>query len=167
VKNAKLKGGLILLGVFVLGSLTGAAGMRAYMQRDEVEELTGGPEARFGLQHFRALARELDLSDEQRQQVREIVKKHRPERRRLMQELSEGCGADMQEHKQKVDAEIRAVLTPEQQQRFDALLSKQRERFPFLAAPPRHGPGGRRGGGGPHGPGRRGGGPPPEPGPAP
>jgi Spy/CpxP family protein refolding chaperone len=129
VKSAKLKGGLILVGVFVLGGLAGGAGMRAYMQRDYAEELTAGPAERLGRRHFMALSRELDLSDEQREKVREIMRKHRPEREQLMQQLAEDCGAPLGEHKAKLDAEIRSVLDPEQQKRFDALLEKQDQRF--------------------------------------
>jgi Spy/CpxP family protein refolding chaperone len=131
VKSAKLKGGLILVGVFVLGGLAGGAGMRAFMQRDYADELMAEPAERLGRRHFQALARELDLSDEQRDKVRQIMRKYRPERAKLMEQLAEDCGEPLQEHKAKMDSEIRNVLDPEQQKRFDALLDKQEKRFSF------------------------------------
>jgi Spy/CpxP family protein refolding chaperone len=156
VKSAKLKGGLVLVGVFVLGTLAGGAATRAWMQRDYAEQLSGHAGERLARRHLRALERELDLTDEQRQRVREIIEKYRPEGETVMNTLAESCGAPLREHKAKVDAEIRAVLNPEQQKRFDALLEKQRERFPLVGPPPfgRHGGArvrGARGDGPPHG----------------
>jgi len=154
--NAKLKGALVLVGVFVLGALAGGAGMRTWMQREQAEEITQGPGRRLERRHLRALVRTLNLTRHQRDQVETIMQKHRPERDRLLQELSDNCGAPMQEHKQKIDSEIRVLLNPDQQQRFDALLETQGERFPFMRPPRR----GRHGGlhRGRHAPG---GGPPP------
>jgi Spy/CpxP family protein refolding chaperone len=136
VISAKLKGGLVLVGVFLLGGLAGGATARAWVQRDYAAQLTGRPGERIARRHLGALARELNLSDEQRERVRAIMDKHRSEREAVMKKLAESCGAPMREHKAKVDAEIRAVLDPEQRKRFDALLTKQRERFPLVGSPP-------------------------------
>jgi len=60
-----------------------------------------------------------------------------------MRTAMETCGKPLAEHKKKVDDEIRALLTPEQQQRFDQLLERQRERAPWERPPgagPRRGP---------------------------
>ena len=150
--NAKLKGALVLVGVFALGALAGGAGMRIWMQQERAEEITQGPGRRFERHHLRALERTLNLTREQRDQIEAIMQKYRPERNRLLRELSDNCGAPMKEHKQKIDSEIRALLNPDQQQRFDALLETQGKRFPFMRPPRR----GRHGGPhrGRHAPGR-------------
>jgi Spy/CpxP family protein refolding chaperone len=48
-----------------------------------------------------------------------------------MQSVMEKCGSPLAEQKQKMDGEIRAVLTPEQQKRYDELQEKHRDRLPF------------------------------------
>ena len=156
MKRTKLIGGLVLLGVFALGAVAGGAGVWAWTKQKYVDEATAGPGRRFERRHFRALARELDLRDEQRARIEEIMRQRRPEREKLMKEMAEKCAGPMKEHKAKVDEEIRAVLDPAQQKRFDELLEKQSKRFPLMG--PRrfgrhHGP--------PGGPPR--GGPPPGP----
>jgi protein CpxP len=81
----------------------------------------------------RALQRELGLTSQQRDAVQGILERQLPERRRLMSDMLQHCGDPLRVHKAKVDAEIRAVLNPEQQRRFDALAARQGERlFPRM-----------------------------------
>ena len=52
--------------------------------------------------------------------------------------LMERCAGPLREQRARVDAEIRAVLTPEQQQRFDKLVKEHEERKfgrPLSSAP--------------------------------
>jgi Spy/CpxP family protein refolding chaperone len=86
---------------------------------------------------------ELDLTDKQEQDARAIFEKHRPELDAILRESFPRVRAV----NDRIDAEIRALLTPEQQKKFDELRARR----------PRHGPG--RPGEGP-GPGE-----PPPPGP--
>jgi Spy/CpxP family protein refolding chaperone len=117
------------------------------------------------------MTRELGLSQAQQDKVREILDEQRPQRDQLhekieanrdaLHDLLEGGSADAaavgelvlegrrlhEQSRALRDAEqkaIRAILTPEQQKKFDSFQSKRR------------GPGGA---GGPGGPGRRGPGP--------
>ena len=150
--NTKLKGMLILTGVFALGAVAGAGGSWAWLQREVADELGGQMDHRFERRHLKALARQLDLSDEQRAKVAEVMASHREERDELMRSLAEDCGGELRQHREKVADEIRGLLDPEQQRRYDDLRKKQLERFPLMG-PPR---GGRKGG---HGPGRQGRGP--------
>jgi Spy/CpxP family protein refolding chaperone len=142
VNQTKLQGVLILVGVFLLGALAGGAGLFAWQQRESADELMAGPTE--WMQHRRliALGRRLDLTSAQRDRIRDIMVRHRAEREKLLTEVDERCGAVIREHKAKVDAEIRAVLSPGQQAEFDRLQAKQRERFPF-GQPPVMGRGGR------------------------
>ncbi|MFC1642009.1 hypothetical protein ACFL5O_04880 [Myxococcota bacterium] len=150
MRNAKLKGVMILSGVFLLGALAGGAGVRAWTQQEYTKEVTLEPDTRVERRHLRKLQWELDLSDQQRDGIRQIMQNYRPERRRLLRELAANCGTPMREHKRKLHNEIRAILNPSQQQHFDQLLAKQSERFPFIR-PPRsgHGAGRHVRGGGP------------------
>jgi len=43
--------------------------------------------------------------------------------------MFERCGAAVRKHKAAIDTEIRAVLEPQQQKRFDELAALHRERF--------------------------------------
>lgn len=131
MNRTKLKGVLVLVGVFVLGALAGGAGLFAWQQRERADELMAGPSERMQRRRLVALARQLDLSDAQRDRIREIMVYHRTEQEKLLRDANDQCGGALREHKAKVDAEIRAVLSPEQQAQFDRLQLKQRDRFPF------------------------------------
>ena len=79
---------------------------------------------------------QLDLSREQRQQVGKLMGEQMHERKQLVEKYLEKLSpADQKAMKdeiaakqQKTDAEIRAVLKPEQQKEFDAIQKKQAER---------------------------------------
>jgi len=71
----------------------------------------------------------------QTSRIQEIFRRHRDERKRLMREVNETCGAPLNAHRDQVDAEIRALLTPEQATRFDALRAERRRRMLGAPAP--------------------------------
>jgi Spy/CpxP family protein refolding chaperone len=130
VKQAVLKGYAVLAGVFVLGAVAGGGAAYAYVQK-QYAEILANDDRRFDDRRQRALVRELDLTAEQRDQIHAINERYRSERREVMQSMMEKCGEPLAEQKKKMDAEIRAVLTGDQQKRFDELLEKQRDRMPF------------------------------------
>jgi Spy/CpxP family protein refolding chaperone len=80
-------------------------------------------------QRMRAMQHALDLTAQQRVTIAAILDRQAPERRRLMGEMMRQCGDSARSHKSKVDAEIRAVLNPDQQVRFDQLAKRQAERL--------------------------------------
>lgn len=128
----------ILAAVFVLGAVTGGAGVAAWNgeERISVARLGYGPRGERPLQ---AMTRRLDLNAEQRHAIRALMEKHAPRRRAIMQEMMGSCGQELQKEKSMLDDEIRAVLTPEQRKRFDELSERQRERlFGPSSGPPRH-----------------------------
>jgi len=116
--RTNLKIWLVLLVVFVLGSVTGAALTGLYRSRGG-----GGAEAREKAMHerFEKMRSELDLTDPQTTSVRTILDETRNEYRALRAELR----PRFEEPRMKARARIRALLTPEQQKKFDALVAQQ------------------------------------------
>ena len=113
-----LKIWLVLLVVFVLGSVTGAALTGLYRSR-----AGGGAEARERAMHerFEKMRTELSLTDQQTTSVRTILDETRNEYRALRKELR----PRFEEPRLKARERIRALLTPEQQKKFDALVAQQ------------------------------------------
>jgi Spy/CpxP family protein refolding chaperone len=110
---------LVLVAVFVLGSVTGAALTGLYRSRASSDR----PEAREKAMHerFEKMRSELKLTDEQTKAVRAIIDETRNEYRALRTELR----PRFEEPRQKARARIRALLTPEQQQKFDGMIAQQ------------------------------------------
>lgn len=122
----------ILFAVFTLGGVAGGAAMAAWhgKQRRELASVGFGPR---GDRPILALVRRLELTREQRRSVEALLDQHGPKHRIIMQDMMSKCGHAMQVEKANLDGEIRAILTPEQQRRFDELSARQRER---LLGPP-------------------------------
>lgn len=136
--NARVAGVAVLTAVFALGAVAGGGGAYAWLRRDEAAgERPGMRDPR----RLRALERELDLTETQRAQVRAVLERSSEQRRALTQQMFERCGAEVRAQHDQVSAEIRTLLTPEQQPRFDAINARQRDRFPFGLGPPGRGRG--------------------------
>ena len=114
--HTRLKIWLVLLVVFVLGSVTGAALTGLYRSR-----ASGDSRERAMHEHFEKMREELNLTDQQTTQVRAILDDTRNEYRALRTELK----PRFDEPRQKARARIRALLTPEQQQKFDAIVAQK------------------------------------------
>ena len=114
-----LKIWLVLGVVFVLGCVTGVALTGLYRSRASGDR----PEARERAmnERFEKMRSELSLTDQQATAVRTILDETRNEYRALRTELR----PRFDEPRQKARARIRALLTPEQQQKFDALVAQQ------------------------------------------
>ena len=117
--RTKLKMWLVLVAVFVLGSVTGAALTGLYRSRAAGER----PGAREKAMHerFEKMRTELKLTDDQTKAVQAIIDQTRNEYRALRTELR----PKFEEPRLKARTRIRALLTPEQQQRFDAMIAQQ------------------------------------------
>lgn len=115
--RTRLKMWLVLVAVFVLGSVTGAALTGLYRSR-----ASNRPESRErGMnERFENMRRELNLTDQQTTAVRAILDETRNEYRTLKTELR----PRFEEPRQKARTRIRALLTPEQQQKFDAMVAQ-------------------------------------------
>jgi Spy/CpxP family protein refolding chaperone len=116
--NAKLKIWLVLVVVFALGSITGAALTGLYRSRASNDRPPEKEKAGRGLEKIRG---ELNLTDEQTKSVSAILDDTRNEYRALRAELRPRFDAP----RQKARARIREVLTPEQRQKFDAIVAQK------------------------------------------
>ena len=117
--RTKLKMWLVLVAVFVLGSVTGVALTGLYRSRAAGDR----PETREKAMHerFEKMRTELKLTDEQTKAVQAIIDETRTEYRALRTELR----PRFEEPRQKARTRIRALLTPEQQQKFDGMIAQQ------------------------------------------
>ena len=117
-----------LAGMFVLGAVCSAAAYHAVARRNEAEFFSAD-RAAFEARRVEAMGRELELDREQLPKVHGIFQKHADERRRLWRQEVETCGGPMTQHRERVDAEIRALLTPVQRARFEKLREERRRRL--------------------------------------
>jgi hypothetical protein len=127
--RARLKGYGALLLVFVLGMLLGGAGSRAMLQR-RYARLFRDRFSVFEHRRLGALSHRLDLDDTQEDKVRGIMAKYGQERRELTRAMLDRCGDPLRAQKAQMDAEIRALLRPDQQSRYDALVKDSNSRSP-------------------------------------
>ena len=116
--RTRLKMWLVLVAVFVLGCVTGVALTGLYRSRAST-----GPESRERAMHerFERMRTELSLTDQQTAAVRTILDETRNEYRALRTEMR----PRFEEPRLKARSRIRALLTPEQQQKFDAMVAQQ------------------------------------------
>lgn len=116
--RTRLKIWLVLIVVFVLGSVTGAALTGLYRSRASGDR--DRSEARMH-ERFEKMRSELSLTDQQTAAVRAILDETRNDYRTLRTELR----PRFEEPRQKARVRIRALLNPEQQQKFDAMVAQQ------------------------------------------
>lgn len=114
--RTRLKIWVVLVVVFVLGCVTGVALTGLYRSRASGDRPERAPHER-----FEKMRRELSLTDQQTTAVRAIVDETRNEYRALRTELR----PRFEEPRLKARSRIRALLTPEQQQKFDAMVAQQ------------------------------------------
>jgi Spy/CpxP family protein refolding chaperone len=150
VSTRRFKSYGVLVAVFLLGGAAGAGATYASVQHRYARIFSSGDGEFMASRRLDGLSRKLDLDASQREKVREIMTRHREKRHELARKMFESCGEPLQKDKTEMDAEIRAVLRPEQLSLWDQVVAAQRDHFAF-------GPdafGGERGGGrrGPGGP---------------
>jgi Spy/CpxP family protein refolding chaperone len=118
--KTRLKVWLIVVGVFLLGAVTGASLNSLYRMRarGDGRQERGRPDKK---DHFEEMKRDLNLSDQQATEIRAIIEQSREEYRTLRNEIEPRNEAV----RAKARARMRELLNPEQQQRFDARIAKQ------------------------------------------
>jgi Spy/CpxP family protein refolding chaperone len=120
--GTRLKMWLVIVGVFVLGCVTGASLGGVYRSRGDGGRQHGERERRGDKgDFFEKMRRELNLNDDQAAQVRLILDETRAEFDKLRGEARPRYDA-IRENSQ---TRIRAVLTPEQRQIFDAKTAER------------------------------------------
>ncbi len=123
-----------LAGLFALGVFSGSLGAHLYYVRSA--ERMPGPPPFLGPFFSHRLERGLDLSPAQRAEVLRILDDSHREAEALRGEVA----PRLREVMERADERIRALLTPEQRQRFDEMRQRHRRRAERFY----HGPGGRR-----------------------
>ena len=119
--KTRLKIWLVLVGVFVLGGLTGASLDSAYRLKASGNERPGASGHHDKEEAFENMKRDLNLNDEQAKAIRAILDQTRNDYRALRTEVRPRYDA----LRQNARTRIRALLTPEQQQRFDAKVAER------------------------------------------
>lgn len=114
--NPRVKGALLLLVAFLLGTAAGALGYGLYQGRAGWWRSSRDPE-RFQQFLLKRLTQELDLRPEQQQRVEGILRETGQEFVRLREEI----GPRFREIRERSREKMRAVLSPEQEVKFEAL----------------------------------------------
>ncbi|MBD0371373.1 MAG: hypothetical protein ICV60_11095 [Pyrinomonadaceae bacterium] len=110
---------LAVVGVFILGCITGVSLDSVYRLRagnERAERRKNGTE-----EVFERMKRDLNLNEQQATQIRAILEQTRDEYRQLRAEVRPRYDTVRQNARTK----IRALLTPEQQQKFDARVAER------------------------------------------
>lgn len=120
----RLKIWLVVVGVFILGCVTGASLDSLYRLRASSDERHERGGRRGKGNRFEEMKRDLNLTDQQASAIQGIIEQSREKYRALRSETSPRFDAVRKE----AQAQIRALLNPEQQQRFDAEIAKREAR---------------------------------------
>jgi Spy/CpxP family protein refolding chaperone len=141
--RVRAQGLALLLLAFVVGILGGMALERLRTARRAPRPPAEWPGMRPGMSVMPAIFERLNLSEEQRARIEHIMRESRP----LTDSVLQASLPRLRAIRDSVWVEIRAVLTPEQQERFDAFERRRGDRTPGDRGTPM-GPGerGRRGG---------------------
>jgi Spy/CpxP family protein refolding chaperone len=121
--------GLLVL-AFVAGALGGVAADRLLAPGEPAGRRVAGPPGRGGpgaaiFPRDLPLARQLDLTPEQREQIEAILREERAKADSVLRAVR----PVLQARYDSASAAIRAVLTPEQRDRFDRFREGRRERM--------------------------------------
>ena len=123
--RVRVQGIILLIIVFVAGGVAGALIDRANPLKDRRPQKLRVYNPNPTPYEFPGFFRDLDLTDEQRVQIRAIFEKHRPAIDSLLGEAMPKIRA----LRDSADTEIQAILTPEQRERFEKMAP--RHRFPM------------------------------------
>ena len=123
-KNARWIGTVLLLVTFVAGALAGAASERVMRADDPQPQRQRGGDMRGGSRRLlldERFANELQLSTEQRAQIRTIMDKRDEQAKKVWSEAEPRLHAVGEETR----AEIQKVLTPEQRVKLEAEIARR------------------------------------------
>lgn len=128
MKHWKVILGVVL--VFVLGAGAGALVTHRIYQKRLQTFLRGGPAATEMI--VRRMSAELDLRPEQRRQLHDIVR----DTQRQLREARQRPDPQFRTILRDMEQRIRAILTPEQQTKFDTLMAERKAKWQMLLPPP-------------------------------
>jgi hypothetical protein len=111
-----------LAGIFAAGGATGAVVALRVAKQKAIEH--SKPDS-FVLRHYKRITKELELNSEQCGRVNNILRETAADIDALRKDSFRESGAKLREMNQK----IAAILTPEQNVKFEEMLEQQRERI--------------------------------------
>ena len=120
-----------VLAVFLTGLIIGAVGSQLVMRyaiKAGLERFRSGNSDLISAKIIERMGRSLDLTPEQKQKIRPIVKESLEEMFALRREMN----PRLRQIKQKVLERLRPLLTPEQQEKLNTEMARR----PFLPPPP-------------------------------
>ena len=116
--GAPLKTWLVLVAVFVLGCITGVGLSGVYRSKANASFRDSRSHDRQAM--FERIRNDLNLNAEQSEQIQKVLEETTSDFRALRGELR----PRYQEMRLKARSRLRAVLTTEQQQKFDSLMAE-------------------------------------------
>jgi hypothetical protein len=123
--SGRLRGYLILVTVFVLGTVAGGASVFSVLAHRSSARLV---DDRVDERRLEILTSQLALDGSQRARIAGILNDAKREARAISHDMDAKCGHPLLDHRAKVDDRIRAELAAAQQTRFDDLLARRRAR---------------------------------------
>jgi hypothetical protein len=118
--RSRLGAGLLLLATFLLGGFFGGA-VSTYAERRDFAKRHGNKERPT---YVDRLDQEVSLRPPQRDSISAILDRHRP----VMDSLWAIVGPQFDSERESIRREIRAVLGPEQLERYNAMTQRQDSR---------------------------------------
>ena len=118
-KNAWIKVWAVLLVVFALGGVTGAAIGGLFASRAAIDET--GHSIRDTSSYFDTLKHEIDLTPEQAEQMQTILAEMRDEYKSVCAEVRPRYHA----MRESARLRMRRLLSPAQQERFDSIVTEE------------------------------------------
>lgn len=110
---------LLLVATFVLGGLLGGA-LTSLAERREHERHPRGPRPTY----VERLTQDLGLSPEQRDRIQAVLDRHQPTMDSLWTQIRQHF-PQLEAERVAVRQEVLAILTPEQQARYTAIIQRQ------------------------------------------
>lgn len=126
----KRKYPILFTALFLAGLLSAGT---ALAERPDRNWQHGPPDAVGQLAH---LDRALDLSDEQSKELLEILQASQAEREALHAQIMESLGPEICALRESTEAEILAILTPEQAELFQEMRQERNDRRHARHGPP-------------------------------
>ena len=118
--RSRIAAGLLLLATFVLGGFFGGA-VSTYAERRDFAKRHGNKERPT---YVDRLDQEVSLRSPQRDSISAILDRHRP----VMDSLWAIVGPQFDSERESIRREIRAVLSPDQLERYNAMTQRQDNR---------------------------------------
>lgn len=134
MNKAKIKVIVGVLLVFLLGVVTGVLGT-GIMIRHGIRKFTQrSPDSSHTSLFMKKLSRELNLTETQKPDVEKIVEEAEVE----IRDMIRNSRGEFEKIMQQRHAQLRELLTPEQQQQLDEMFTRMRDRWPPIS--PSHNP---------------------------